>query len=740
MMQVRLIDFTCQNIGRDTCQLYAMLSTKAYSPGHHITGIGVSLRDRRKARRSIGGLPDVHSGPDQGLHEGSSDVAGRQHAVGSATLARAIDVSEEAQLSADLSYDIAMTPLAGTFDLESGLVLTNGSGLGEPGGDGDGAPAQGGCDGANDDEASLPLAYDGHGSGAQADQQVKKVWGFAGKELVGAVRPCPSGVLSKYEASCHELLIGLQHQRQGVGNGICSLVPHGGLLAPPPPLEKPAVEPVAEEVVWEGSNVTNKVDFTKGVHVEWQEKSKESDEALAAVAAFWGKGLMRRDENQRLPRNTRKELHSLESHHVGSPDPDITNGRNKGSRRRRGRKSKENQPEGAPASRDASLERPVLQFAPTFAPKGEGMTLHLESLQVQGLGVKVGSWVRVELFVGKNIGAQATKASTSKKKLSAAHAVEWGKMTTLPVEGDMLDEGVLHMRILEPKLLGEPACLGTAAVALCEAARHEDVEEDPLYHGKWVDLQGAGADFTVDEQAPEPVATASVRVVLVVRATDSAHAHLDLAIDAVNCRQFGKGLREAEAAKDRFLALRNTRMAAQALDIISEAKQRQSVVMPLVMRRLGLLADRLSLRDLSSLRALGARGGSLQLGWAPGDERREAAAGEEAVDVTVPENVCLVSFEDVERGGVGGIGEMTGGEGDELVGKGEQSLQRMLEEAADLIMEKKSFKRRMRGMAHHLDLDEVGKARAILPVRLMYDTGSYVHAEACTLACAQVQT
>jgi hypothetical protein len=635
-------------------------------------------------------------------------------------------------LSGDLSYDIAMTPAAprGWVGGEGWSVM-NGVEDGGPGGESSGLAADcsvgdsvGAGGWADDDEAALPLAYDGHGSEGLAAPEAKRTWGFAGKALLSAARPCPSSVLTRYEVSCFEALVGLHHQRRGAFSGVSSLVPHGGLLEPPPPLEKPLVAPVTEELVWEGSNVTDKPDFAKGVHVEWQERSDDADEALAAVSAFWGKGLTRRSDHVRLPRSTRKELHSLEAPGADTPAPHTAPGSDK-KEGRRGKKGKKSTAAEAPSSCDVSPERPALRHAHKFAPKGEDMALHIECLQVQGLGTKVGATVRVEIYVGKNAGAEASKAVTSKKKLAASHAVEWGGMTALPVAGDMLDEGVLHVRVLEPRLLGEPVCIGTAALALCEAARHEDVEEDPLKHGKWVDLMGAGRVWAADEQAPEPVATASIRAVLVVRAADSAHARLHRAIDAINRRQFGVGLREAEAAKARFLALHNTRMAAQALDVIEEAEQRRALVVPHVMRRLQLLSERLALPDLRGTLAPDARSGSLQAGWAASSlaDSGELAAGQVGGEPKMPGHACLVSFEEAGAAlAVGGRrGEVGDGEGDGRMGPGteRQGLERLLAESADLIMDKKSFKRRMRGMVNHLSLDDAGKAWAILPVRCM---------------------
>ncbi len=725
---------------------------------------GASLRDRRKARHSLGEHPTSDTAtasarahlPELGPSDGAGQGGGATRSLaGEATPARLAAGGGHVQLSGDLSYDIAMTPPAAAAGGGRGWGSTKGREDGGDGGESSGLAADSGLGesvasggGADDDEAALPLAYDGHGSEGLAAPEAKRTWGFAGKALVSAARPCPSSVLTRYEVSGHETLVGLHHQRWGAGSGVTSLVPHGGLLEPPPPLEKQFVPPVTEEVVWEGSTVTDKPDFAKGVHVEWQDRSDDADEALAAVSAFWGKGLTRRSDHQRLPRSTRKELHSLEAPGADTPalhDAPVSD--KKGGRRgKKGKKSRG--ASGEPASREASPERSALRHAPKFAPKGEDMALHIESLQVQGLGTKVGASVRVEVYVGKNAGAEASKAVTSKKKLAASHAVEWGGMTALPVAGDMLDEGVLHVRVLEPRLLGEPACVGTAALALCEAARHQDVEEDPLHHGKWVDLMGAGRGWAVDEQAPEPVAAASIRVVLVVRAADSAHARLQRAIDAVNRRHFGEGLREAEAAKARFLALHNTRMAAQALDVIQEAEQRRAVVVPRVMRRLKLLSERLTLPDLRGTLAPDARPGSLQAGWAASAlaGSGELAEGQGAAEMSLPAHACLVSFE--EAGAAladdGRRGEVDGDEGDGRTGTGMGSherggLERLLAESADLIMDKKSFKRRMRGMASHLSLDDAGKARAILPVGCMplllrySNTAGGVHAIAITL-------
>ena len=66
--------------------------------------------------------------------------------------------------------------------------------------------------------------------------------------------------------------------------------------------------------------------------------------------------------------------------------------------------------------------------------------------------------------------------------------------------------------------VGEPKCLGTAAVALCMAARHEDVEEDVLQHGKWVPLLGAGSEDAEDAQEREAVPEAALRYANVHRA------------------------------------------------------------------------------------------------------------------------------------------------------------------------------------------------------------------------------
>jgi len=40
------------------------------------------------------------------------------------------------------------------------------------------------------------------------------------------------------------------------------------------------------------------------------------------------------------------------------------------------------------------------------------------------------------------------------------------RFTALPVDGDMMDEGVMHIRVLEPKVLGEPRSVGTASMPL----------------------------------------------------------------------------------------------------------------------------------------------------------------------------------------------------------------------------------------------------------------------------------
>ena len=80
------------------------------------------------------------------------------------------------------------------------------------------------------------------------------------------LRPCPSAVLLKYEASCHELLIALTAQECGEGGGSVTVLPPKGLIALPLPLEKMA-RPIAEVVKWDASHVTDKVDFTKGVKV-----------------------------------------------------------------------------------------------------------------------------------------------------------------------------------------------------------------------------------------------------------------------------------------------------------------------------------------------------------------------------------------------------------------------------------------------------------------------------------------
>ena len=169
-------------------------------------------------------------------------------------------------------------------------------------------------------------------------------------------------------------------------------------------------------------------------------------------------------------------------------------------------------------------------------------------------------------------------------------------------------------------------------------------------------------------------------------------------------------------------------MAAQALDVIQEAEQRRAVVVPRVMRRLKLLSERLTLPDLRGTLAPDARPGSLQAGWAASAlaGSGELAEGQGAAEMSLPAHACLVSFE--EAGAAladdGRRGEVDGDEGDGRTGMGMGSherggLERLLAESADLIMDKKSFKRRMRGMANHLSLDDAGKARAILPVGCM---------------------
>ena len=333
----------------------------------------------------------------------------------------------------------------------------------------------------------------------------------------------------------------------------------------------------------------------------------------------------------------------------------------------------------------------------------------------------MGALVRMEVYVGKSFNAVAKKTITSKKKLLVPQPatpatekrseglteVEWGSLTGLPVDGTMLDEGVVYVRLIEGSWVGEDKCLGTASILLCEMARHEDVEEDSLRHGRSVELFGSNRQ-DVSQPGQEwlaGVGQASVRIVMVVRAADSAQGLLDQGRDAVNRREFVQGIRLFETAKERFLALHNTRMASQALDLIAEAERRRMLTVPIVTRRLALLQKHLALPVMPEA----PRTSSLFLGENQSrDGGDDAAAGHAQLDSREgpqwPDNVCLVDF---ERSGMRGWSE--GGTA------GDEGSQSWLEEAADLIMDKRAFKRRMRGMARHLTLTDAEKALALLP-------------------------
>ena len=453
----------------------------------------------------------------------------------------------------------------------------------------------------------------------------------------------------------------------------------------------------------------------------------------------------------RLPRSTRQKLHSLEILHEqpqglgageGMPPPRSGDERMSPSRasasperqaspKKKRMRSKKGSGSGElPDGHDGEGHRRAGEaplFSQRFSPKGVDMELSIESVQVQGLHVTVGTGVEVEVYVGKNIGAEAHKSTLSRKKVVAsqdpllavsasgagATTVEWGRLAPLAVDGDMLDEGVVHVRVVEPKFkmglpVGERKCLGTAAIALCLAARHEDVEEDVLQHGKWVQLLGAGSESNSsnsDEQEREAVPEAALRLVLVVRAGDSGHAHLDRGRDAVNRREFTEGMRLFEAAKDIFLHLHNTRMAAQALELLAETARRRSLTVPLTVRRIAQLQKYLAVPatpPLSQVSLPLLHDAPLLLGGGQRDEDAGAcsvAAG--AALTSVPQGVCVAQF-------------AKGGDGDLEVGGGDG----VLEDGADVIMDPHSFKRMMRGMARHLTLDDVGKALAVLPPRL----------------------
>jgi hypothetical protein len=245
-----------------------------------IVGAGSALRERRRVRNGSthGASPDGR-GSDAGSGGGGGVVGaeGGGGGRGMVTFASSAAYSSatgqlhmkerdrerdnererERENHLSMSIDLCATPLPS-------LSLSGSKGGGvddDDGGVAAGSSAGGGLVGevAEDKDAELPLAYDGAQEGRTLFQWRKDV-------KVRDPRPCPSAVLLKYEASCHELLIALTAQECGEGGGSVTVLPPNGLLALPKPLEKTS-RPIAEVVKWNASHVTDKLDFTKGIKV-----------------------------------------------------------------------------------------------------------------------------------------------------------------------------------------------------------------------------------------------------------------------------------------------------------------------------------------------------------------------------------------------------------------------------------------------------------------------------------------
>ena len=151
-----------------------------------------------------------------------SSAAGQRHVQRTGQ-----DENEENSLG--MSIDLSATPQYARARLGPGGVRGDGAeeatttsvdGGGPEGGGGAPLGADVGGDGttclatgtlAQDQDAALPLSYDGGEEGKSLFKWKK----------VRDPRPCPSGVLLKYEASCHELLIALAAQHCGQGCGRC---------------------------------------------------------------------------------------------------------------------------------------------------------------------------------------------------------------------------------------------------------------------------------------------------------------------------------------------------------------------------------------------------------------------------------------------------------------------------------------------------------------------------------------
>jgi hypothetical protein len=253
-----------------------------------IVGTGSRLRERRRFSRFRNGSTHGASPDGRGRDEGSGGgggVVGAEGGVGGEGRGMVTFASSAAYSSATgqlhmkererdrdkerererenllgMSIDLCATPQPSLSLSESGGG--GGEGDGDDGGVAAGSSAGGGEVGgevAEDKDAELPLAYDGAQEGRTLFHWRKEV-------KIRDPRPCPSAVLLKYEASCHELLIALTAQECGEGGGSATVLPPKGLLALPTPLEKMA-RPIAEAVKWDASHVTDKVDFTKGVKV-----------------------------------------------------------------------------------------------------------------------------------------------------------------------------------------------------------------------------------------------------------------------------------------------------------------------------------------------------------------------------------------------------------------------------------------------------------------------------------------
>ena len=541
---------------------------------------------------------------------------------------------------------------------------------------------------AEDLDAAVPVVYDEEG---KADER-KGLGGLFKTRASGSA--CASDVLHKYEGSVAERLLHYCARRKVVNSGaVISVAPPRGLFMPPPPLNR-AREVVMEAVSWESSSVTEYANLSRVLHDSSQEQLHASKQvhipALvdvgAAISSLWGKRLLGgeaagrgplylqdtgktgnltqfarsgqeaeapgnkvrdAEPERRLPRATRKQLHELEMLHERHDAAAVVerSGENEAAEGEEGDTIQPAPPVVADKNavtdeKDDGYEKTAGSDAGHdgrgFHPKGQNMRLHIEKLQIHGLSAKAGTNLRLEVFVARTTGAEAFKAALGKKLVLTNGTIEWSHLTELAVTPELLDEGMLHLRLVEPRLLGEAQCVGTAAVVLCEVARHEDLEVNPAVHQAWTSLLGAGEFDTADGDIDGDGQEASMCVVMRVSASDSAVARMEKGRLAVNNRQFGTAVRLFQEASAKFLELRNTRMAAEALALIEESKRRQTQTQPQSMRRVELMRRYLALPSLpdhppSSLS---------HVEWGGGIDPQE----EEAIMAALQNSACVVDF------------------------------------------------------------------------------------------------